>query len=244
MNIVITMAGAGSRFKNAGYSQPKYQIIAKGKSLFEWSMESLEGFNKQDTKYTFIVQKQDDAKEFIISKMKKYNVKVTVIEIDKQTDGQATTAMLASKHWNKEEELIIYNIDTYIEKNEMNYKQIKGDGFIPCFKGEGNHWSFVKLNEKGQAIEVREKNRISEECTVGLYYFKTCKLYENLYNEYYTEDNNITEKNSTYEKKEKYIAPLYNYLIQKNGEVYISNIPVSKVHVLGTPEELQEFINQ
>ena len=59
-------------------------------------------------------------------------------------------------------------------KNDIKYKDICGDGFIPCFKAEGTHWSFVKLNDTGKAVEVREKERISDNCTIGLYYFKDC----------------------------------------------------------------------
>lgn len=42
-------------------------------------------------------------------------------------------------------------------------------------------------------------------------------------------------------KRVKYIAPMYNYLIQKGGEVYISVVPTEAVHVLGTPEEVKAF---
>ena len=40
------------------------------------------------------------------------------------------------------------------------------------------------------------------------------------------------------------IAPLYNFMISKGFEVTISDINPSKVHVLGTPEELKEFLNE
>lgn len=238
MNIVITMAGLGKRFKDAGYNEPKYMIKAKGKTLFELSMESLEGFNDKNTKYIFIVRKEDNSTQFIREQIKKLSIeKYNIIELDKLTDGQATTAMYASKYWNKEEELLIYNIDTYVEAYAMNKNQVQGDGFIPCFKAEGDHWSFVKLDNNGNVVEIREKQRISDNCTLGAYYFKTCSLYEQLYNEYYKENQNL-------EKGEKYIAPLYNYLLEKGGIIKISIVDKNKVHVLGTPKELEEFINE
>ena len=129
---------------------------------------------------------------------------------------------------------MIYNIDTYVEAGEMRTEQIKGDGFLPCFHADGDHWSFVKLGADGKAVEVREKSRISDNCTLGAYYFKTCGLYENLYKEYYSSDEKL-------EKGEKYVAPLYNYLISKGKDVYISIVDYDKVHVLGTPEELEVF---
>lgn len=235
MTIVITMAGLGSRFRKAGYTVPKYMIEAHGKTLFEWSMESLSGFDLEKNTCIFIVRKEDDASAFIHNTCKKLGIAdVKVIELDYLTDGQATTAMLASKEWDKNDSLMIYNIDTYVEAGEMNAAQIAGDGFIPCFHAEGDHWSFARLDESGKVTEVREKTRISDNCTLGAYYFKTCALYETLYNEYYSSDEKL-------EKGEKYVAPLYNYLIGKGGDVRISIVDYDRVHVLGTPEELDYF---
>ena len=159
---------------------------------------------------------------------------IDIIEIDYLTDGQATTAYLAKQSWKEQEEMVIYNIDTYVEPNYIKYSDFKGDGFIPCFNAPGNHWSFVRLDSNGNAIEIKEKEKISDNCTIGLYYFKSCKLYEDLYNEYYENDEHL-------EKNEKYIAPMYNYMIQKGMQVNINLIPFEKVHVLGTPEELEQF---
>lgn len=236
MNIIITMAGLGSRFRKAGYTVPKYMIEVNGKTLFEWSLLSLTDFNKQDNvKYIFVVRKEDNSRNFIIEKSKRMGVKnVDIIELDQLTDGQATSALLAKKYWDEDDEMIVYNIDTYVEQDELKYSDISGDGFIPCFNAKGDHWSFVKTNDIGNAVEVREKNRISDNCTIGLYYFKSCKLYEEIYNEYYKDEQNL-------EKNEKYIAPLYNYMINKGLSVRISNILYDKVHVLGTPEEVERF---
>lgn len=238
IDVVITMGGLGARFRRMGYDVPKYMIAAKGKTLFEWSMISLEGYSNEVYQYIFIAMKdeKEDVKTFISDQCKRMKIKnYHIIIIDYLTDGQATTAMLASKVWKNDNGLLIYNIDTYVEPGEMNASELKGDGFIPCFKAEGDHWSFVRLDSKGKAVEIKEKCRISNNCTLGAYYFKTCKLYENLYHEYYYKSENLVNG-------EKYVAPLYNLLLESGGDVYISNINPKKVHVLGTPEELQKFL--
>lgn len=239
MNIIITMAGLGSRFRKAGYNIPKYMIEVKGKTLFDWSMISLSDYFKQpNIKMILIVRKEDNAKDFIISHLADFGVNdAKVVEIDELTDGQATSAMLAEPYWSADDEMVVYNIDTYIEKDVMKYGDISGDGYIPCFNAPGDHWSFVKLDENGDAVEVREKQRISDNCTVGLYYFKSCALYKQMYDEYYADDKNL-------EKNEKYIAPLYNYMIEKGYKVRISTLPYEAVHVLGTPEEVEAFKNE
>ena len=236
MTIIITMAGLGSRFRKAGYKVPKYMITAKGKTLFDWSMDSLLDYNKHVDRYVFVVRKEDNASNFIKEHCKKYGVNdVQIVEIDYMTDGQATTCMLAIPYVDPESAIMVYNIDTYVEPYEMKFAEISGDGHIPCFHAEGDHWSFAKLDEAGRVTEVREKVRISDNCTLGAYYFSTADLYKRLYCEYYADDSNL-------EKNEKYIAPLYNYMIQLGMDVTISIVKKDKVHVLGTPEELNAFL--
>lgn len=238
MTIIITMAGLGSRFRKAGYQVPKYMIEAKGKTLFEWSMDSLVGYNTYVSKYIFVVQKKDQAERFIREKCAEYGIRqVEIIEIDGMTDGQATTCMLAIPFCDQSESIMVYNIDTYVEPYEMRYEDISGDGYIPCFHAEGNHWSFVGLDENGKAVEVREKVRISDNCTLGAYYFSSADLYKKLYEEYYSDSSRM-------ESHEKYIAPLYNHMIRNGMTVRISMVDSEKVHVLGTPEELQTFLDQ
>ena len=233
MIIIITMAGLGTRFRNAGYDCPKYMIEAKGKTLFEWSLDSLKGYNAHVSKYIFVVRRDDNAGEFIREKCRGYNIHpLELIELDAMTDGQATTCMLAMPFCNDDEEILIYNIDTYVEPYAMNYEAISGDGHIPCFKADGEHWSFVRLNESGRAVEVKEKVRISDNCTLGAYYFASAGLYKKIYEEFYAYSK---------DKREKYIAPMYSYMIDKGFTVTISLVDSNKVHVLGTPEELQAF---
>lgn len=240
LDIVITMGGLGSRFRKMGYKVPKYMIEAKGKTLFEWSMISLEGCKANAQRYIFLAMRDEnvDVEDFIKRQCEKMNLpEFHVIILDYLTDGQATTASLAKQYWDENDALLIYNIDTYVEAGEIKFGEFRGDGFIPCFQAEGDHWSFVRLDEAGKVAEIKEKKRISNYCTIGAYYFKTCRLYKSLYEEYYGTARELVNG-------EKYVAPLYDYLLTKGGEIYISDIPSAKVHVLGTPEELQAFLNE
>ena len=91
------------------------------------------------------------------------------------------------------------------------------------------------MDDSGNVVEVREKVRISDNCTLGAYYFSSARLYQELYCELYSDDSHM-------EKNEKYIAPLYNFMIKKGMLVTMSIVDAAKVHVLGTPEELQLFL--
>lgn len=238
IDVVITMGGLGSRFRKAGYKKPKYMIEAKGKTLFDLSLISLDGYRSKVSQYIFIAMRDEveSVEEFITNHCYQLEIKnFKIIILDYLTDGQATTAMLASKYWNYSHELLIYNIDTYVEAGQMKWQELKGDGFIPCFNGVGDHWSFVATDAMNKALVIKEKERISDNCTLGAYYFKSCQLYSQLYTEFYSNPKNLV-------KGEKYVAPLYQHLVDKGGEVYISNVKSKYVHVLGTPSELDEFI--
>lgn len=232
MNIVITMGGLGSRFRKAGYNIPKYEIMVSNRTLFEWSMLSLKNFF--DEKFIFCVRQDDNAVDFITEKCKELGIKGQIVELNNVTRGQAETVLFARCFWKSEDELFIYNIDTYIESDELKKERIHGDGFIPCFYSTGDHWSFVKLDVDGRVLEVKEKERISDNCSIGAYYFSSAKLYENIYCEYYGNGVRL-------EHGEEYIAPMYNLMIKNKYNVYIQSIESEKVHVLGTPEELEFF---
>lgn len=235
MNIIITMAGAGSRFRDAGYSLPKYQIEAHGKTLFAWSLLSLKDYLPHANRVVFLVRAEDHAAEFILAQAETLGIhQPVIVELDYLTDGQATTALLGTQRCIAGEPVMIYNIDTYIEPGELRFEQIRGAGFIPCFLAEGTHWSFVRLDEEGRAVEVAEKRRISGNCSLGAYYFASVALFQDAYDRLYGAGWDGA--------REKYIAPMYNLLIQDGGEVFLSLVEPSRVHVLGTPEELNAFL--
>jgi hypothetical protein len=232
MNIVITMGGLGERFRKAGYTVPKYEIEARGKSLFEWSMLSLKDFWQE--RFIFLVRAEDRAKSFIEEQCKKLGVEnIYIVELDHLTKGQAETAMYAHEYWDAEASMLIYNIDTYVEPGHLKMSDMTGDGAIPCFYAEGTHWSFVRLDESGHVVEVREKERISDHCSLGAYYFRSCNLYADLYRRFYVEGSP--------EISEQYIAPMYNVLLADGGDVRLIEIAREAVHVLGTPAELKMF---
>lgn len=234
MKIIITMAGAGSRFKNIGINIPKYKIVANKKTLFEWSMLSLSDFFKEE--FIFIIRKEIADIDFlnnICRNLGIVNFKIKVLE--EITDGQATTAYLANEFMEAEEECIVYNIDTYVKPNEILKSHINSefDGFIPVIEAEGEHWSFVKVDSNEKVIDIAEKVPISNLATIGFYYFKKWKVYKEIYNE--------NKQSILKESKEVYIAPMYKQMINKNMNIGIKILNVNSVKILGTPEEIKLF---
>lgn len=238
-NIVITMAGLGKRFFDAGYNIPKYEILAGSKSLFTRSIESLRNFLSNDSNIIFATLKTNNSSEFITQECKKIGItNYKIVELNMLTRGQAETAFQTRQFWDLKDPLLIFNIDTEIDSDLIKPSDIpvNADGWIPCFAAQGDHWSFVKISSNGIAIEVAEKIRISEYASVGLYWFKSCK--------YFAEAFSSSFLNRAPSEGECYVAPLYNPLISEGLKVFISNLPVDSVRVLGTPKELELFIKE
>lgn len=231
MNVIITMAGEGRRFREEGITTPKPMIEVRGKSLFEWAVGSLQNF--YDQPFFFISQQNLYAASFIQEKARSLGISsVSIKEITGLTRGQAETVLAAEDMVpNQENPILIYNIDTFVEPEYIKREDIHGSGWIPAFRAEGDHWSFVSLDERSRVVDITEKVRISQYATIGLYYFSSFSLYRSLYEKYPFESN-----------KERYVAPLYRLMLpDPNLQIYSHIIPEEAVHVLGTPEEVRRF---
>lgn len=233
--VIVTMAGFGRRFLDAGYDRPKYMVEVHGRSLFAWSLLSLQSFLEAGADLTFVVREADRASDFIVRELRALNVvgAFRITELSAPTDGQATSALLGGVE-RLQEPMVIYNIDTFVHPKALPASAARGDGWIPCFPGEGAGWSFALADEDGRVREVREKQRISNDATVGLYWFSSVRIYEQTYRDHYGGGTNL-------EKGEAYVAPLYNRLIADGGEVYLHRVPKAAVIPLGTPEEVERF---
>lgn len=239
-NIVITMAGRGSRFYDAGYRVPKYEIEAHGHSLFDWSMASLQNFIGPDTRVIFVCLAENRSGDYVRARCAAMGIgDVHVVELDEVTDGQATSAYVSRELWRSEDPLLIYNIDTYVEPQALVPGDIRAgsDGWVPCFRVPGDHWSFAKLDEAGWASQIAEKTRISDYASIGLYWFARSSDYVEAYERFFADPANLV-------RGERYVAPLYNDLISRGKKISIADLPVPAVHVLGTPAELKVFLDR
>lgn len=239
-NVVITMAGRGSRFYEAGYTVPKYEIMAHGHSLFHWSMLSLNNFINPASRLIFVCLAENHSADYVSAQCNGLGLKdVHIVELPQLTDGQATSAYMSRDLWQPSAPLLIYNIDTYVNPSALQPAQIRrgSDGWIPCFRTTGDHWSFVKLGEDGWATNVTEKQRISDYSSIGLYWFSRASEYVRAYEEFFSDRANLV-------RGECYVAPIYKHFLHSGRHISISELPAEDVHVLGTPNELQQFMKK
>jgi hypothetical protein len=234
--VAITMAGMGSRFLDAGYAMPKYEIEVLGQPLFDWSMKALVAFQDSGWRFHFATRKETRAREFLTRRCDALSIELgEVLELDFLTDGQATTALMLAQRSDPDAPFLVFNIDTYVRPWAMRPDQIPDNatGWVPCFPGPGEGWSFARVDAKGRAIELREKKRISPHATVGLYWFDSAAAYQRLYREFFGAGGE--------EKGERYIAPMYNFLIDAGLPVHVSLLEFDDVGMLGTPDQVAAF---
>ena len=236
MTFIVPMAGRGSRFVKEGYKLPKFMIEVKGKTLFEYSMDSLP-IDIAD-KIVFICLKEHEkfnVSEFIRNKVDHHNIKI--ISIDEVTRGQAETVYLSRNFVKDDEDILIYNIDTYFKSNML--KEIlldndkKKDGILGAFidETEDDKWSFAQLDDSENIKKTTEKDKISNFALTGVYHFTVASDFFNI-------AKNWIENNKTV-REEFYIAPMYNDLIAE-GKIFKLDI-VDEFIPLGTPAEVKEF---
>ena len=208
---IIPMAGLSSRFFKAGYTKPKYQLDLNGETVFSWSVRSFERYFKTD-KFVFIYRDVYDTK-------------------------QADTVYQGINKLDHDEEIYVFNIDSriidFVKPEWVN----DCDGYLEVFKGEGEHWSFALAEENSKkVIRTTEKERISDLCSDGLYYFKRKSVFERLFLS--AKENRKTAKN------EYYIAPLYNDLIEVGSIVFYDLIENERILFCGTPDEYQQLLKE
>lgn len=235
LNIVIPMAGEGTRFKERGYSFPKPLIEVNNKAMIQLVVENVAP--RSDHRFTFICRKEHFEKYTLKYLLNLIAPHCNVITLDQATEGAACTVLLASEYFNNENELLIANSDQYIESVIDTFledaRKRKLDGSILTFKSSHPKWSFAKLDEENLVMEVAEKKVISFHATVGIYYYREGRMF-------FEAASQMIRKNIRI-NNEFYVCPVYNEMILTGQRVGIYEIEPHQMHGLGTPEDLEKF---
>ena len=239
INIVIPMAGRGSRFQTAGYTFPKPLIEVYHNGIIKPMIQMVvENINIKG-KYIFVVLKEHYEQyslKYLLPLICKEN-KCEMVVIDTLTEGAACTILLAESFINNDDELILANSDQWVDWNSEHFLQFlrsrDADGGICTFYATHSRWSFARVEEGTNVItEVAEKKPISNVATVGIYWFKHGKFFVKAAKDMINADDRTNG--------EFYTCPVFNYMINDNKKIL--NYPISKMLGTGTPEDLQHFI--
>jgi len=232
MNVLIPMAGRGSRFADVGYTFPKPLIEVNGKPMIQVVLENL----NIEANYTFVVRKEHYEKYSLQYLLTLIAPGCNIVQVDELTEGSACTTLLAKEFIDNDDPLLLANSDQFMEwnSNECLYAfNADGiDGGILTFKATHPKWSYAKVGEDGFVSEVAEKKPISNDATVGVYFWKKGSDYVK-YAEQMIQKNIRTNG-------EFYICPAFNEAIADGKKFRIKE--VDRMWGIGTPEDLTYFL--
>lgn len=231
LNVLIPMAGAGTRFAEAGYSFPKPLIEVDGKPMIQLVVENI----GMDANYIYVCQEEHRQKFNLDTMMNMMTSNNSIVSIDRITEGAACTALLAEDHINNDDPLFFANSDQYVKWDPVefmyNMQESDCDGGIVTFKATHPKWSFAEIDEDGFVIRVAEKDPISDNATVGFYYWKKGSDFVK-YARQMIEANFRTNG-------EFYVCPVFNMAIRDGKKIKAYH--VDEMWGLGTPEDLELY---
>lgn len=236
LNIVIPMAGRGSRFAKEGYAMPKPLIDVHGKPMIEVVTNNIRP--KCEHKFIYLCLQEHLEKYNLENRLKEMSPNCIVVPVNQVTEGAACTVLLAEKYIDNEDMLMMANSDQYVDIDINEYIQAMddSDGLIMTMYADDPKWSFIKYDERKYVTMVREKEVISNEATVGIYNFKRGSDFVQYAHRMI--DKNIRVNN------EFYVAPVYNEMIEDGKKVKFYNVGREDdgMYGLGIPSDLEKFV--
>lgn len=236
LNIVIPMAGRGSRFANAGYKLPKPLIEIHGRPMIEYVVKNIRP--NQQCRFIFICLQEHLKQYDLKQRLERIAPGCAVVPVSQVTEGAACTVLLAQDLIDNDDPMMIANSDQYVDIDINEYLAAMDhlDGLIMTMKANDPKWSFVRYNEEGLVTLLREKEVISDEATVGIYNYRKGS-------DFVRYARQMIERNIRV-NGEFYVAPVYNEMIEDGKKIGFYNIGVDdeKMHGLGIPEDLERFL--
>ena len=237
LNIVVPMAGLGSRFAKVGYALPKPLIPVHGTPMIRLVIENIRP--RRSHRFVFICQRAHVAAHGVRDLLSAWAPGCAVVELDGLTEGAACTVLAARNEIDAAAPLMIANSDQFVEAGTDAYldgmEHPPADGLIMTMWADDPKWSFVAM-DGNRVTRVVEKEVISNEATVGIYNFRRGGDFLSAADAMIAAGERVNG--------EFYVAPVYNRLIAAGQRIAIHNVgrEFSGMHGLGTPADLEAFL--
>lgn len=236
INIVVPMAGRGSRFASAGYKLPKPLIPVHGIPMIKVVIENIRPNSRH--RFIFLCLREHIEVNAIDRTLREISQDCLIIPVDEVTQGAACTVLISEDFINNDDPLMIANSDQWVDFDINEYlgaMPVDSDGLIMTMSASDPKWSYVRIDENGSVVEVVEKKVVSNEATVGIYNFRRGRDFVRAARRMIAENARVNG--------EFYVAPVYNELIKEGRKVAICNIGSDSkgMYGLGIPSDLELF---
>jgi dTDP-glucose pyrophosphorylase len=236
VNVVIPAAGQGKRFAEVGYQHPKPLIDVDGRPMLDLVLENFRSLGRP----IVIMQARHVDRYCADSLIRGLAADAEIITVDGVTEGAACTVLAAESLIDNGNELILANSDQVVDADLGEFvarmRALQADGGILTFRDDNPKWSYARTDDAGRVVEVAEKRVISENATVGIYYFRRGSDFVHAAREMIRKDARVNG--------EIYVSPVFNELVARGSTIYIHEIDANDMHGLGTPEDLSRYLDR
>lgn len=233
MNVVIPMAGRGSRLAGHPSGLPKPLIEIGGRPLWSWAASCLP-LERAERLVLVCLREHVSAYGLDAAFAEEFDgLPLRLVVLDDVTDGQLRTVVASAGEWQLDAPLLVYNADTWFlhDQAQLLASLERHDGVLGVAEKPGDRWSFARVDDTGRVVEVAEKRRISNWACTGLYHFRDARRF--------LADAQAMFDAGDRTKGEYFVAPLYERMIARGESVGIA--VAEQFMPLGTPEELEAF---
>lgn len=234
-NLIMPMAGGGTRFKDERFALPKPLIEIYGKPFFYWSAQSVLKYAHAET-LTFAVLAEHEEKYGICSRIKDYYPQARFVIIPQVLNGAVLTCLEAIKAIDNDLPVIFNDCDHMFRSEEFNSFTSSGscgfDGALLTFKSDSPKFSFIRYNDKNEIIGTVEKQAVSRDAICGTYTVRSRPLFEECAARYLESCN----------YSEYFMSGVYNVMLDRgyNVKSFQTDYHIS----FGTPEEYDEALGK
>ena len=238
LQIVVPMAGRGSRFANAGYTTPKPLIPVGGRPMIQWIIDNIRPNRPHQFTFICLAEHLEKYPE-VPAELKRICPGCNIIPVRAVTEGAACTVLLAKQIINSDDPLMIANSDQIVDLDINDYLAAADSpgvgGLIMTFWADHPKWSYCRMRADGTVSEVLEKQVVSNEATVGIYNFRKGRDYVRAAEQMIAKNLRVNG--------EFYVAPTYNQLIEEGARVITMKTGEERkgMYGLGIPEDLDFF---
>jgi dTDP-glucose pyrophosphorylase len=240
LNIVVPMAGRGSRFAQAGFTLPKPLIpVHQTVPMIRLVIENLRPAGV-DHRFIFLCL-QEHLDEYGVGQTLTdwAGPNTEIVPVRAVTEGAACTVLLAKEFIDNDDPMMIANSDQWVDVSINDYlasmEAVGADGLIMTMWADHPKWSYVRLDQDDKITEVVEKQVVSNEATVGIYNYRHGKDFVNAAEAMIAQDLRVNG--------EFYVAPAYNTMIADGKKLAYYNVgkEYDGMYGLGIPDDLAKF---
>lgn len=240
MQVLIPMAGAGSRFQSAGFDVPKPFIRFLGKTMIQNVVENL-GINNE---FIFVVQKEHidtyknefNGLQYTVNR--NFTFPLNLVSLTAPTEGAADSCLRAASLLDLNKPLMIANCDQMMDWNPIEFKawflDSGLDGAMITFDSQDPKNSYVEVGDDGLVVRTVEKEVISRHATNGIYVWRRARDFVDAAKEMIMFNRRVNN--------EFYVCPCYNRNIAWKQKIGIYQ-RIGKHHPIGTPQDLVKYLD-